>query len=87
MGIFWWSLVFGFGQQDVLIPGQITAAAVLALVAPIVSAVLLHQRILFIVGGPTGIDGDVLRRIVVSLPFVALLVLAALPATRRWTRH
>jgi hypothetical protein len=47
--------------------------------------VLLHQCIHR--GGPTGIDGEVLRRIVVSLPFVALLVLAALPATRRWTRH
>jgi len=27
------------------------------------------------------------RGIVVALPFVALLVLAALPATRRWTRR
>ncbi|MGK3208244.1 hypothetical protein [Amycolatopsis sp. MEPSY49] len=113
-GIFWVSLVVGFGQQDVLAPGQITdavvglllllggvsllarleagrvlclAAAVLALVAPIVGLALRYQRILFIVGGPTGIDPAVPRGIVVALPFVALLVLAALPATRRWTRR
>ncbi|HET6706014.1 hypothetical protein [Amycolatopsis sp.] len=112
-GIFWWSLVYGFGGQDLLVPGQITdaviglllllggvsllarveagrvlclAAAVLGLVAPIVGLALRHQHILFIVGGPTGIDPDVPRAIVTAVPFVALLVLAALPATRRWTR-
>ena len=63
------------------------AAGVLGLVAPIVGTVLLYQRILVVVGGPTGIGPLVARRIVVALPFVALLVLAALPATRRWTRR
>jgi len=113
-GIFWVSLVLGYGQADVLVPGQIAdaviglllllggvsllfrveagrvlcvAVAVLALVAPIVGLVLRYQRTLFLVGGPTGIDPDVLRGIVVALPFVALLVLAALPATRSWTRY
>ncbi|MEU4253245.1 hypothetical protein AB0F15_38200 [Amycolatopsis sp. NPDC026612] len=111
-GIVWVAQLFG--QQDVLVPGQLTdavvglllllggisllartgagrvlsmAAAVLALVAWIGSAVLRSQRILAIVGGPTGIDTALLRWIVGSLPFAALLVLAALPATRRWTRH
>src|SRR2546423_2170849 len=28
MGLFWVSLVLGFGQQDVLVPGQITDAVV-----------------------------------------------------------
>jgi hypothetical protein len=114
LGIFWTSLVLGYGQSDLLVPGQITdavvglllllggvsvlaraeagrvvclASAVLALVAPIVSTVLIYQRIFFVVGGPTGIDPLVPRRIVVAVPFVALLVLAALPATRRWMRH
>ncbi|WIX85458.1 hypothetical protein [Amycolatopsis sp. DG1A-15b] len=113
-GIFWASLVLGYGQLDLLVPGQIAdaviglllllggvsvlacseagrvlclVAAVLALVAPIVGWALRYQRILFLVGGPTGIDPDVLRGIVVAAPFVALLVLLALPATRRWTRH
>ena len=112
VGTFWFAQLFG--QQDLLVPGQIAdvvlglllllggtsllaradagrvlcmAAAVLALVAWIGSAVLRYQRILFLVGGPTGIDTALLRWIVGSLPFVALLVLAALPATRRWTRR
>jgi hypothetical protein len=114
LGIFWWSLVFGHGQQDLLVPGQIAdaviglllvlggvsllaraeagrvlclAAAVLGLVAPIVGLVLRYQRIFFVPGGPTGIDSAVLRGIVMATPFVVLLVLAARPATRRWTRH
>ncbi|GHG50068.1 MULTISPECIES: hypothetical protein [Amycolatopsis] len=62
-------------------------AEVLALVAPIVDLVLRSQRIAFFVGGPTGIDAPVLRSIVIAAPFVALLVLAALPATRGWTRR
>jgi len=62
-------------------------AAVLALVASIVDMVLRYQRIFFIVILPTGIGPPVLRGIVVAAPFVALLVLAALPATRRWTRR
>jgi hypothetical protein len=114
MGTFWWSLVLGLGQSDLLVPSQIAdaviglllvlggvsllaraeagrvlclVAAVLALVGPIVGTVLLYQRIYFVVGGPTGIDPLLPRRIVVAVPFVALLVLAALPATRRWTRR
>ncbi|MEU5264854.1 hypothetical protein [Amycolatopsis sp. NPDC021455] len=114
LGIFWASLVLGYGQSDVLVPGQITdvvvglllllgggsllarveagrvlclTAAVLALVALIVGIVLRYQRILFLVGGPTGIDPDVPRAIVVVAPCVVLLVLAALPATRGWTRR
>ncbi|EOD58738.1 hypothetical protein [Amycolatopsis vancoresmycina] len=114
LGIFWWSLVLGFGQSDLLVPGQLAdaviglllllgggsllarveagrvlclAAGALALVAPIVGMVLRYQRVLFVVGGPTGIDPAVPRGVVVAAPFVALLVLAALPATRRWTRH
>ncbi len=59
----------------------------LALVVPIVGQALLYQRIFFVVGGPTGIDPMVPRRIIVAAPFVALLVLAALPATRRWTHR
>ena len=61
--------------------------AVLGLVAPIVGTVLLYQRIYFVAGGPTGIEQLVLRRVVVALPFVAILVLTLLPATRRWTRN
>ncbi|MET8847554.1 hypothetical protein [Amycolatopsis sp. NPDC004625] len=63
-------------------------AAVLALIAPVVDMVLRSQRIIiFVVGGPTGIDVLAPRAIVMAAPFVALLVLAALPATRRWTRN
>lgn len=114
LGIFWWSFIAGYGQVDLLVPGQIAdavigvllllggvsllalveagrvlclGAAVLALAALITGLVLRHQRILFLVGGPTGIDSEVPRVIVLLTPFVALLVLAALPATRRWTRH
>ncbi len=114
LGIFWWSLVLGYGQSDLMVAGQIAdavigpllvfggvsllaraeagrvlclAAAVLALVAPIVGTVLRYQRILFVAGGPTGIDVTVPRTIVIAVPFAALLVLAALPATRHWTRR
>jgi hypothetical protein len=114
LGIFWASLVLGFGQRDLMVPGQLAdaviglllllggvallgraeagrllclVAAVLALVAPIVDMALRYQRILFLVGGPTGIDSGLPRGIVVAVPFVALLVLAVLPATRRWTRR
>lgn len=113
-GIFWWSLVLGYRQQDLFVPGQLAdaviglllvlggvlllartdagrllclVAAVVALVALITGVVLRYQRIFFLVGGPTGIDSAVLRGTVMVLPFAALLVLAALPATRRWTRH
>jgi hypothetical protein len=62
--------------------------AVLALIAPVVDLVLRSRDIVvFVVGGPTGIDVLAPRAIVMAAPFVALLVLAALPATRRWTRH
>jgi hypothetical protein len=114
LGIFWWSLVLGYGQSDLLVPGQIAdaviglllllggvmllgraeagrllclVAAVLAPAAPIVGTVLRYQRILFVAGGPTGIDVTVPRTIVIAVPFLVLLVLVALPATRRWTRH
>ena len=115
LGIFWASLVLGFGQHDLMVPGQIADAviglllllggvtllgraeagrvlclvsAVLALVAPIVDTVLRYQYIIgFVVGGPTGINVLMLRTVVIAAPFVALLVLAALPATRRWTRR
>ncbi|WP_410596562.1 hypothetical protein [Amycolatopsis sp. lyj-23] len=113
-GTFWWTLVLGYDQLDIMVPGQIAdavvglllllggvsllggvaagrvlcvAAAVLALVALVVALVLRYQRVLFLVGGPTGLDSDVLRGIVVVVPFTALLVLAALPATSRWTRR
>ncbi|SED60313.1 hypothetical protein SAMN04489727_8542 [Amycolatopsis tolypomycina] len=112
-GIVWVSLVLGFGQHDLLVPGQLTdaviglllllggtsllarveagrilclAAAVLALAATIVDMVLRYQLVFFIVGGPTGLGEPGLRMVVIAVPFVALLVLAALPATRRWTR-
>ena len=111
-GIVWWTLVLGYDQQDLMVPGQIADAviglllllagvsllagaeagrvlclgtAVLALVALTVGVVLPYQRILFLVGGPTGIDAAVPRAIAMTVPLVALLVLAALPATRRWT--
>ncbi|WP_103355706.1 hypothetical protein [Amycolatopsis sp. CA-128772] len=114
LGIFWASLVLGYGQEDLLVPGQIAdaviglllllggvsllarveaarvlclGAAVLAVVALITGVVLRYQRVLFLVGGPTGIDADVPRGIVMVAPFVALLVLSVLPATRRWTRY
>ncbi|MBE8517546.1 hypothetical protein ILP97_08520 [Amycolatopsis sp. H6(2020)] len=62
--------------------------AALALAAPIVDTVLRYQYIVvFVVGGPTGINVLVPRAIAIAAPFVALLVLAALPATRRWTRN
>ncbi|KDN18437.1 hypothetical protein [Amycolatopsis rifamycinica] len=113
-GIFWWTVVFGFGPLDLLVPGQIADAVIglllllggstllarveagrvlclaaggLALVALIVASVLRFQRILFVVGGPTGIGEPVLRGLVTAAPFVALLVLAARPATRRWMRR
>ncbi|WP_410607608.1 hypothetical protein [Amycolatopsis sp. lyj-109] len=113
-GTFWWTLVVGFDQQDLLVPSQITdaviglllllggvsllarveagrvlclGAAVLALVATIVDLALRYQLIFFIVAGPTGIDNPVLRGMVIAAPLVALLVLAARPATRHWTRH
>ncbi|MEU0535645.1 hypothetical protein [Amycolatopsis tolypomycina] len=112
-GIVWVSLVLGFGQHDLLVPGQLTdaviglllllggtsllarveagrilclAAAVLALAATIVDMVLRYQLVFLIVGGPTGLGEPGLRMVVIAVPFVALLVLAALPATRRWTR-
>ena len=114
LGIFWASVVLGYGQRGVLVPGQIAdavigfllllggvsllaraaagwvlclAAGVLALVAPIADTVLRYQRIPFFVGGPTGIDVMVPRAIAIAVPFVALLVLAALPVTRRRTRR
>lgn len=114
LGIFWWTLVIGFDQEDLLVPSQLTeavvglllllggvsllaraevgrvlclVAAVLALVATIVDLVLRYQLIFFIVASPTGIDNPVLRGAVIAAPLVALLVLAALPATRRWTRR
>lgn len=62
------------------------AAAVLALAATIVDMVLRYRLVFFIVGGPTGLGEPGLRMVVIAVPFVALLVLAALPATRRWTR-
>ncbi|WP_410572747.1 hypothetical protein [Amycolatopsis sp. cmx-4-61] len=113
-GLFWWTLVLGYDQLDLMVPGQIAdaviglllllggvtllggvaagrvlclATAVLALAALVAGLVLRSQRVLFLVGGPTGIGSDVLRGFVVVVPFVALLVLAALPATRRWTRR
>ncbi|MEV5719295.1 hypothetical protein AB0L41_35875 [Amycolatopsis mediterranei] len=113
-GIFWVSLVLGYGQQDLLVPGQIAdaviglllllggvtllagaeagrllclATAVVALVALVVGTALRYQRILFLVGGPAGIDANAPRGIVMAAPFAALLVLTALPATRRWTRR
>ncbi|MGW3959317.1 hypothetical protein ACWED2_05810 [Amycolatopsis sp. NPDC005003] len=113
-GIFWWTLVLGYDQLDLMVPGQIADAvvglllllagvsllagaeagrvlclgtAVVALVALMTGVALRYQRILFLVGGPTGIDADVPRAIAMAAPFVALLVLAARPATRRWTRR
>jgi hypothetical protein len=111
-GIIWASVVLGYGQRDLMVPGQIAdaviglllllggvtllaraeagrllcvATAVVALVALITGTALRYERILFLVGGPTGIDSDMLRGTAMAAPFVALLVLAALPATRRWT--
>ena len=114
LGIFWASVFLGFGQSDLLVPGQIAdaviglllllggvsllarveagrvlcvVAAVVALVASTTDMVFRYQYIFFVVGGPTGIGEPALRMIPIAVPFVALLVLAALPATRRWTRR
>ncbi|MET8996313.1 hypothetical protein [Amycolatopsis sp. Hca4] len=114
LGTFWWSLVQGLGQSDLLVPGQIADAvvglllvlggvallarveagrllclfaAVLAVVAAIADTVLRYRLVVFVVGGPTGIGVPWLRAVVIAAPFVVLLVLAARPATRRWTRR
>ncbi|MGW4062683.1 hypothetical protein ACWEGE_30680 [Amycolatopsis sp. NPDC004747] len=114
LGTFWWSVVQGLGQSDLLVPGQIAdaviglllvlggvsllarvaagrvlclAAAGLAVVATIVDAVLRSRLVVFVVGGPTGLADPLLRGIVISTPLVVVLVLAALPATRTWTRR
>ncbi|MDS0137475.1 MULTISPECIES: hypothetical protein [unclassified Amycolatopsis] len=114
LGTFWWSLVTGLGQSDLLVPGQIADAVIglllvlggvsllarvaagrvlclfaagLALVATVVDAVLRSRLVLFLVGGPTGLGDPLVRGIVISAPLVVLLVLAALPDTRRWTHR
>ncbi|WP_086840280.1 hypothetical protein [Amycolatopsis kentuckyensis] len=113
VGIFWATLVLGYDQMDLMVPGQIADAVIglllllggvsllaraeagrvlclvagaLALVAPMVDMAFRAQGLaVFVVGGPTGINVLLPRAIAMAAPFVALLVLAALPATRRWT--
>ena len=63
--------------------------AALALLGLVASTVLAELHFYFYAGGPAPFDvGSVLlRRALLMLPFVLLLVFAALPATGRWTRR